>query len=169
MNIFLHFPSRNEFGTTYFRNQDPGIRYEQRNPPLFMQMNLWNKKCWCGKKIVKPRRKYCCNDHADLWYWSINTRWESFRDHVLRRDDFTCQECGYQPKMITNQQYHYRDDSNLQADHIIAIVNGGMCFDLENVRTLCLDCHHKKTGNDIREKNVNKKAEKFHARANLHQ
>ncbi len=152
-----HFPRRNEFGTTYFRNHVPGIRHEKRNPPLFMQMNLWNKKCWCGAKIVKPRRKYCCNDHADLWYWSIDAYWDSFRMQVLRRDDFTCQVCGFQPK----GKHTWDKDSDLQADHIIAIVNGGMCFDLENVRTICSECHHKKTGNDIREKFIRKRAEKF--------
>jgi len=131
-----------------------------------MVINMYSKKCWCGNEIHKPRRRYCCEDHAQLWYWSINCRWDSFRDQVLRRDDFICQECGFQPK-ITNKHYKYRDDSNLQADHIIAIVNGGMCFDLNNVRTLCYDCHKIKTGNDIKKKFVNKRAKKHNVLDNF--
>ena len=161
-----HYPRINGFGTFYYRNQEAGIRYEYRKPPLFMVVNMNSipRKCWCGKLIVKPRRRYCSDRHYNLWYFSINTRWESFRDQVLRRDNYICQECGYQPKVIKGKyswDYDHVDDRYLQADHILAIINGGMCFDLENIRTLCVDCHKKKTANDIREKFVKRKAELF--------
>jgi len=32
-----------------------------------------------------------------------------------------------------------------EADHIIAVVEGGGECDLENIQTLCLRCHRKKT------------------------
>ena len=115
--------------------QKPGIRYQNRQPPLWMRMNMHEGKCWCGKSFKWPRRKYCCDTHADLWYWSIRAYWEGFRYQVIKRDKYTCQECGFKTK---------KDDSKFDVDHIIAISLGGMCYDLENVRTLCRECHHKK-------------------------
>ena len=58
------------------RIHQPGIRYSQRQPPIFMQINLQNGKCWCGKpkeKFDKFMRKYCCNDHSRWWFYYINS------------------------------------------------------------------------------------------------
>lgn len=122
--------------------QKPGIRYQNRQPPLWMRMNMHEGTCWCGKSFKWPRRKYCCNEHADLWYYSIRAYWEGFRYQVIERDKYACQECGYKTK---------KDDSKFDVDHILAISLGGMCYDLENVRTICKNCHHKKTAQDMKE------------------
>ena len=71
----------------------------------------------------------------------IRAYWDGFRMQVIRQDKFTCQECGLKTK---------KDDSKFDVDHIIAISLGGMCYDLENVRTLCRDCHHIKTSQDMK-------------------
>lgn len=134
----------NKFGTHHWRKQESGIRYELRQPPLFMRMNMWEGKCWCGRPKelwARFQRKYCCYDHSQLWFYSIRAYWDGFRMQVIRRDKFTCQECGFKTKT---------DDSKFDVDHIIAISLGGMCYDLGNVRTLCRDCHHKKTSQDMK-------------------
>ncbi len=41
-------------------------------------------------------------------------------------------------------------------DHIIAVVNGGDMWDEENLQTLCVDCHKKKTKEDMMERKRNK-------------
>lgn len=133
--------------------QKVGIRYQNRQPPLWMRMNMHNGKCWCGKSFKWPRRKYCCDTHANLWFYSIRAYWEGFRLQVIRRDNFTCQECGLNskcPKCVTNSCEHDKDDTKFDVDHIQAISLGGMCYDLENVRTMCRGCHHKKTSQDMK-------------------
>jgi len=145
-------------------NQD-GIRYEQRQPPIWMQINLKNGKCWCGKPkslFAPQQRKYCCGDHSNLWIWSINAYWNSFRTEILRRDEFTCQECGFRPTCPVckkNRCEHYRDDRGLEVDHIVAITLGGGCYDWGNVRTVCHDCHLLKTSDDMKKKSHERKSE----------
>ena len=40
VDVYGQYP--NEFGTWYFRLQKEGVRYNLRQPPLFMLMNLKN-------------------------------------------------------------------------------------------------------------------------------
>jgi len=136
-----HFPSVNEFGTFYYRNHDAGFRHELRKPPLFMIMNLHNGVCWCGKSFKWPKRKYCSNEHADWWFYYIRSYWASFRLEVIRAWNYTCVLCG---------RTREGDTSYFEVDHELAIINGGMCFDTENVRPLCIECHKKKTAKDIK-------------------
>lgn len=131
----------------HYRLQLPGIRYLNRQPPLWMKMNIWNKKCWCGGEIIKPQRKYCCFDHSQLWFYSIRGYWAGVRYGVIRLHNFTCVECGF----------HSKNDSDFDVDHIVAIVNGGMMYDIDNLRPLCRPCHKKKTAKDIKEKTMRKK------------
>lgn len=51
---------------------------------------------------------------------------------VKERDDHTCQECG-------------NADTVLHAHHIVPVsVDESKAFDLENGKTLCVDCHSSK-------------------------
>lgn len=54
---------------------------------------------------------------------------------VLKRDLFTCVQCGALPL----------DMSELEADHIVPISAGGARYDLDNGQTLCVTCHSRKT------------------------
>ena len=131
--------------------QQGGIRYQNRQPVLWMRMNLKEGLCWCGKPKElwkKYQRKYCCYEHSQLWYYSIRAYWEQFRYETIKQNNYTCQECGFKTK---------KDDTKFDVDHIIAICLGGMCFDSENVRTLCRKCHHKKTKEDIRKLSMKNK------------
>jgi len=131
----------------------PGVRYELRQPPLWMELNIWEGKCWCGKpkKLFEPlQRKYCTGKHANLWFYSIRCYWDAFRHQVFERDKGKCTECGVKIMSALNQDLMY------EVDHIHAISLGGSCFDLENVRTLCRKCHNKKTTVDIRKLKLQK-------------
>lgn len=66
-------------------------------------------------------------DRLSSWEWEIK------RLKVFARDDDTCRSCG--------------SKENLEADHIIPVALGG-CEDLDNLQTLCYDCHKKKTVQD---------------------
>lgn len=128
----------------HYRLQEPGIRYLTRQPPLWMKLNMHDGNCWCGTKPIKPRRKYCCQTHADLWYFSIRGYWDGIRQGILRLFDYTCAECGFTPDK------KYGRDQYFDVDHEIAIALGGMCYDIDNLRPLCKKCHKIKTAQDIK-------------------
>ena len=150
--------------------QKPGIRYLQNQPPLFMKLNLWAGKCWCGKPkklFEKFMRKYCCNSHANMWYFQFSGYWPSIRSMIIKRDNSTCQDCGLTKKQMFEKNREIKESNNkirdssysnwdlmksyieFEVDHILAIILGGFCFDLENLRTLCNHCHKKKTKSDM--------------------
>lgn len=52
-----------------------------------------------------------------------------WRESVFKRDDYTCQECG-------------KRGVELQADHVKPFAyHPKLRFDINNGRTLCIDCH----------------------------
>lgn len=58
--------------------------------------------------------------------------WESRREQVYKRDDYTCQNCGTMGGSKGNSELH--------AHHIVPKSSGGT-HDLSNLKTLCEDCH----------------------------
>lgn len=69
------------------------------------------------------------------------------------RDDYRCQRCG-------REGYHRGRDGKgryirlgiikIQGDHIKELADGGDLLDLDNVQTLCVDCHKVKTAKSAR-------------------
>ncbi|BBY36320.1 hypothetical protein MMAN_04540 [Mycobacterium mantenii] len=64
--------------------------------------------------------------------WNTPTR---LRRACLRRDDYTCQQCGYQSEPNSGE---------LHVDHIHNRAEGGADV-LDNLVTLCVPCHQPKT------------------------
>lgn len=128
----------------------PGVRNTTKfDVTLEEWKNLFEKKCFCGKlrKDFDPfQRRYCTPKHAALWT-EKTLDWNSFRYRIVKRDDYTCQECKLKLR-IKYSEFSY-SESEYEIDHILAIVFGGMCFDEDNVRTLCGECHKKKTKSDM--------------------
>ena len=140
----------------HYSLQKEGIKYELRQPPLWMRQNLHDGNCWCGKPKElweKFQRKYCSRKHANWWFYHIRCYWNAFRIEIYNRDDYTCQECGFKIKQSERDYSH----ASWEVDHIKAICLGGMCYDIENVRTLCQKCHRLKTTKDIRKLTLKKK------------
>lgn len=117
--------------------------------------NLYDGKCWCGKPSRNSQWWACSTDHTAVW-WSQFERWGSVRREVIRRDKHTCRECGHVEK-YRNGTLSY---DWLEVDHIRAVSNGGAFWDRDNLRTLCSDCHKKKTAEDRRELSGRRKREK---------
>ena len=59
---------------------------------------------------------------------SYPSNWDEFRQSVLRRDKFRCGNC--------------RTSRNLDVHHIVPRVQGGT-DQINNLKTLCLNCHRK--------------------------
>lgn len=72
------------------------------------------------------------------------------RKKILERDEYICQWCK---KMF--------DASELHIDHEIPISCGGG-NELDNLRVLCTDCHHKKRPSDFRILNTLKELEAYY-------
>ena len=126
----------------------PGGRYLAKKAPLWMYMNLHAGLCWCGrpKGMFEPRqRKYCTEHHAFIWFFHILQVWPNFRKCIFQRDGYACAKCTYRNPV---NAYGGHSDRWLEADHVLAISLGGMCFDEANLQTLCVRCHAKKTASD---------------------
>lgn len=154
--------------------------------------NRWhNKKRLCRNPGCPnapkwPRREYCGDECYTKFidYYLQHFQWESAKEKVLKRDNYTCVKCGYNDKQIEKTRFRewetYGRD-NLEVDHNIArsimyhihyvryylpvklkykrkhkfMIAYWKRLDeqtnaLWNLRTLCKQCHKKKTKKDIR-------------------
>ena len=58
---------------------------------------------------------------------------QNIREKILKRDNYTCQNCGNRP-----------DKSDLEIDHIIPVAIGG-ANNMSNLQVLCKSCNGKKS------------------------
>ncbi|RMF07224.1 HNH endonuclease [Candidatus Woesearchaeota archaeon] len=82
--------------------------------------------------IPRGRRAYC--SQRCLEEFTKAHTWEFVRKDVLKRDRYKCAICG---KRFSK--------AHLEIDHIIPLRTGIDPFDKSNLRTLCRDCHKRKT------------------------
>lgn len=64
--------------------------------------------------------------------------WARKRQAALRRDNYLCQRCAQQG----------RTTAATEVDHIVPLARGG-ADDLDNLQSLCRDCHSAKTDEDM--------------------
>lgn len=93
----------------------------------------------CGKDLPKGQRKYCGSECWGDWFSKVPhpISWAQIRLAVIQRDNYTCQKCS-------NHNLH-----EAEVDHIVPVSMGGDNFDLENLQTLCHECHARKTAEDM--------------------
>lgn len=85
----------------------------------------------CNNPIKKPYHYYCSKDCQQKIIREAYS-FLYFRSDVLKRDNYTCQDCG--------AKYHY--ENPIEAHHIVPVKDGGSC-DLSNGIALCKRCHVK--------------------------
>ena len=61
-------------------------------------------------------------------------RWNKLRKRRLFLDGYRCRDCGSR--------------KNLQVHHIISIASGGEVYSLDNLKTLCKECHEERHGQE---------------------
>lgn len=83
-----------------------------------------------SERLRKERPKRRRKTRQELGY---DKNWQSIRKFILDRDAYVCQHCG-------------KPNSN-QVDHIIPKAQGGT-DDPENLQTICVSCHSKKTAHE---------------------
>jgi 5-methylcytosine-specific restriction endonuclease McrA len=92
---------------------------------------------WCGTELHDKRRRYCCEEHQQLWITNVRLR-EVFwyqRKKALERDQYECSHCG-----ITQSEHQRKFRHGLHVHHIVPRCKGGSNY-VENLLTLCRDCH----------------------------
>lgn len=73
-------------------------------------------------------------------FYGSNT-WRKLRLKALERDHYECQWCKEQGKVTTI------NDAILEVDHIKELEHyPELATDMDNLRTLCKDCHNKRHG-----------------------
>jgi hypothetical protein len=97
-----------------------------------------------GKDNIFSKIKFCADKHPR---WS-GGKWIYWRKQALIRDNYTCQECNlYDPDVM-------------QVDHIDSSIKANMYskinHNINNLKTLCANCHARKTIKRRREKAKNK-------------
>lgn len=104
---------------------------------------------WCGKEITNKRRTSCCSKECSLkfniatspvYYANQGSR-GGYGNHILRRDNYTCQVCGELHAPANEYGTHLpTTDGGLEIHHIEYVCNGGDDSP-NNLTTLCKDCH----------------------------
>ena len=106
---------------------------------------LRTRKCAnCGKPIPPNHRYYCSDTCRKLFHikYKDYISWKELRRKVLERDNYTCVICGKPAEEI---------------DHIVPISMGGAMFDMNNLQSLCKQCHKEKTIEDRRKLTLTQK------------
>ena len=146
------------------------IRYlgKQINAKLLPKTDTGLPCCrWCGKGVLPPRRTMCSAECVHELTLRINGRY--LRNCVYKRDKGICAICNIDTKIIAqnanmlvgNDRTNYLKEHMISlkrkiwikkhggglwdADHIIAVKDGGGLCGLENMRTLCIKCHKHET------------------------
>jgi len=91
--------------------------------------------CGCGSKLTgKKKRWYStnCQNKALINFWIIKGDNFTIRQTLYQIDKGFCRNCG-----VYSKDWH--------ADHILPVFLGGSACGLENLQTLCNDCHKLKS------------------------
>ncbi len=121
---------------------------------------------WCQLEVPAGRRTFC-SDFC-VHEWKLRSDPGYLRDQVLLRDKGVCAMCGVdciaefnrirrlrwerRERALADWGLNPRQRKSLwDADHIVPVIEGGGECDLDNLRTLCLRCHRRVTG-ELRER-----------------
>lgn len=122
------------------------------------EKRIHNRECpSCGKPKSKWTRRTdwtCCSVECTETFYKehdVSVSWQGQRLKALRRDKYTCQMCGVKHSYYSERhKLDFEKEGGLVGDHIKPVCIGGDCFDLDNIQTLCIDCHKIKTKDDMK-------------------
>lgn len=122
-------------------------RDAHRPIPLWMLLNLYRGRCWCGapathhaKWLTNPGSHSCGRGlgihqtHGSVWDQYIRCWWGGYRDK-FRRQYPVCEMCGVK--------------KSSEVDHVEALSLGGEMWAPANHQALCQACHKAKTAEDM--------------------
>jgi len=97
---------------------------------------------WCGGKLSKRQSSFC-SPECSRQYGMVVTWQRSIPKVpwcVIIRDRFACTKCGLSGLHKNQHGILIPCNIGLEVDHIIPISKGGTDH-MDNLRTLCTDCH----------------------------
>lgn len=120
----------------------------------------------CGGPVEPPKRAWCSQRCVDEYL--VRRSGADARRLLLRRDKGICAHCGrdcvalarelkhlrwkvsyaaWKDRMtaLVAEGFHLNRKTYWDADHIVEVVRGGGACGLENLQTLCVPCHKRKT------------------------
>lgn len=104
-------------------------------------INNNNKERYWAKKAPTGQQKGRL-DGTDKRYHSA--LWQKVTQVVRLRDNNLCQQCKREGQ-LTEVGLKPRDHA---IDHITPVIQGGSFWDYNNLETLCVSCHAKKSGRE---------------------
>lgn len=114
---------------------------------------------WCGNLLQNKRRKSCCSEDCNKNFlnatcavmYANSGSAGGYRNHMFRRDNYTCQKCGTFHAYINENGIPVpTTDGELDLHHIKPVSQGGNDAP-DNLITWCRDCHkewHRQYGVD---------------------
>lgn len=120
------------------------VSASHRIPPKPPSWNCERGTCrFCGEAIIENgkvnRRKHWHQPCADLW--KIMNDPKVAREHVLRRERYTCEGCGVHDRFGTFECDHIRPLYEAKGDPTY--------WQPGNLMLLCVECHKEKTKADM--------------------
>lgn len=98
----------------------------------------------CGTEVPIGRLTFCSKECVHEWKLRTNPGY--LREATWKRDKGVCADCGIATVPEPRKRMPWRGTGHLwHADHIVPVIEGGGECGLENIRTLCRECHRKAT------------------------
>lgn len=95
--------------------------------------------CGCGVKLTGKKTRWAsakCSSKAYAEFSIIKGNTSAMRKAIFSIDKGYCRVCGAY-------------DNKWQADHILPVAYGGGACQINNLQTLCIQCHNEKTQNQM--------------------
>ena len=115
----------------FFRRYQVGLKLKD----LYPLKNDGFCDCGCGRKLDSRKKRWAsfeCQNTALINFWIIKGNTNIIRQCIFEIEGGYCRKCGI-----------YSD--NWHVDHIYPVFLGGSACGLENLQTICTDCHKEKT------------------------
>lgn len=132
------------------------------NPELLARNQKGDRLCRrCGKPLPSndARRTFCSGECVHQH--KLRTDPGYMRQCVVQRDGGICVLCGFDSvkfkaefhrmfiterrRVLSARGWPLHRETFWDADHIVPVAEGGGQCDLDNIRTLCIDCHKRET------------------------
>ena len=126
---------------------------------------------YCAHEVKPPKRTFC--SALCVHEWKIRTQPQYARKELFQRDKGVCRQCRVDTNRLRLDLLALRRTSLVKwrlkreklkqqgipmhrrwlfdVDHVVPVQHGGGCSGLDNLQTLCIPCHLKKTKKQLKQ------------------